>query len=163
MSGYEKVKAWRANQPDIREKRAAEARAWRAAHPDVAKAIKQRYLENSAETRLPREAAKARMRRASNPELQKVRNERWQTKRSHERERVAGRARPPLCEICGELNIRIVFDHCHKQGHFRGWICDRCNRVLGLVKDSPTLLSSLSRYLTNGKANNSGTQETASQ
>ena len=42
---------------------------------------------------------------------------------------------------------RIVFDHCHQSNSFRGWICDRCNKVLGLVKDSVELLNKMGTYL----------------
>jgi len=46
-----------------------------------------------------------------------------------------------------------VFDHCHDKGHFRGWICDRCNKTLGLVYDDIDLLKKLISYLeaTDGK------------
>ena len=153
MSDYQKVKEWRAKQPNIREIRAEEARKWRANNPEVAKAIKQRYREKSKNERLPREAQQARTRRAADPEGQKLRYERWHTKRLAGQERIAGRPRPDLCEVCGELNLRIVFDHCHAAGHFRGWICDRCNKVLGMVKDSDLILNQLVRYLKNGKIN----------
>lgn len=151
MSDYQKVKEWRAKQPNLREIRAAEAKRWRAEHPDVAKAIKQRYREKHRDALLPIEAAQARKRRAADPEGQRIRFERWRTRRVQAQEQLAGRPKPDACEICGELNIRIVFDHCHLQGHFRGWICDRCNRVLGTVQDSPALLRALARYLENGK------------
>lgn len=154
MGNYAKVKAWREKQPDIKEIRAAEAKRWRAAHPDVARAIKARYMENSREERLPREAAKARERRANDPTLQKIRTQRWLDKRRGERELAAGRPTPDKCEICGEFHLRIVFDHCHIHGHFRGWICDRCNKVLGMVKDSTELLQLLVRYL-GGETDNS--------
>ena len=61
-------------------------------------------------------------------------------------EKIAGRARPEGCEICGAMGT-ICFDHNHKTGIFRGWICHRCNLVLGLVKDSSELLNQLSDYL----------------
>ena len=64
-----------------------------------------------------------------------------------------------MCEICGELNIRIVFDHCHDAGHFRGWICDRCNKTLGLVKDSIGLLIKMSKYLENDHVKNNISSE----
>jgi hypothetical protein len=152
---YAKVKEWRKTH---KENRAEEARRWRAKHPDIAKEIKQRYREKSREERLPREAEIARKRRAADPEGQRIRSERWRKKRETERERLAGRPKPGLCEICGECNIRIVFDHCHRHGHFRGWICDRCNRVLGLIKDSPEILGLLARYLVNGKIEGSNAQ-----
>jgi hypothetical protein len=41
----------------------------------------------------------------------------------------------------------MVWDHCHKTGVFRGWICHRCNKVLGLIKDAPELLLLMHSYL----------------
>lgn len=63
-------------------------------------------------------------------------------------EKKAGRKRSDSCEICGSME-RICFDHDHKTGKFRGWICDRCNVVLGRVKDSKDLLIKLKEYLEN--------------
>lgn len=41
---------------------------------------------------------------------------------------IAGRPRPMVCDICEDANAWrndiIAFDHCHKNGHFRGWLCD---------------------------------------
>lgn len=62
------------------------------------------------------------------------------------KEEVAGREKPKECELCGAIGI-ICFDHCHKTGKFRGWICRRCNLVLGHVKDSTDLLNILSNYI----------------
>lgn len=61
----------------------------------------------------------------------------------------AGRVRPELCEICGRKpNKRALnFDHCHQRGVFRGWICDNCNRALGLVHDDANHLRKLIAYL----------------
>ena len=61
-------------------------------------------------------------------------------------ERLAGRKRPKQCEICGAFG-RICFDHNHETGKFRGWICHRCNVVLGFVKDNAELLKYLSNYI----------------
>jgi hypothetical protein len=62
------------------------------------------------------------------------------------REKQAGRPKPKQCEICGAFG-RIDFDHDHKTGKFRGWICHRCNITLGFVKDSKDLLNMLIDYL----------------
>ena len=66
------------------------------------------------------------------------------------REKLAGRKRPNKCEICREFEIpskRLCFDHDHKTGKFRGWICMRCNLILGQVKDNINLLKMLIKYL----------------
>ena len=64
-------------------------------------------------------------------------------------ENKAGRRSPSFCEVCGEREI-ICFDHDHSTGKFRGWICKRCNFILGLSKDSPSLLRQLAGYLERG-------------
>jgi len=56
------------------------------------------------------------------------------------------RSKPEICEICGEKGI-ICFDHNHTTGNFRGWICKRCNSVLGFVKDNHLLLKAMITYL----------------
>ena len=58
----------------------------------------------------------------------------------------APRPKPDQCEICGAFG-EICFDHDHMTNKFRGWICKRCNFVLGMVKDSQDLLIKLSKYL----------------
>lgn len=64
------------------------------------------------------------------------------------RERAAGRYRPSVCEIpgCGGTT-KISFDHCHRSGKFRGWICNDCNNALGRVGDRSTVLRALANYL----------------
>jgi hypothetical protein len=58
----------------------------------------------------------------------------------------AGRPRPQTCEICNATG-KICFDHDHKTGKFRGWICENCNRALGHAKDNPEILYRMSEYL----------------
>jgi hypothetical protein len=94
----------------------------------------------------------ARWRRRNNPEAQALRNKAWKARLQTKQEILMGRPRPFLCEICGESGYGrklpyIVFDHCHKTGKARGWLCDRCNKTLGLVKDSQSLLGKMLRYL----------------
>jgi hypothetical protein len=56
------------------------------------------------------------------------------------------------CLICGSLEYSsgkssLCVDHDHKTKLFRGLICDRCNRGLGLLGDSEVLLLRALRYL----------------
>lgn len=110
-------------------------------------------------------AAQQRERAAKNREGEKARVIAWQQKHPEKyaaaleasrqkkldaQERKAGYARPDLCEVCEQApkdGKRLAFDHCHAQGHFRGWLCSRCNLALGLVKDDPALLKKLADYL----------------
>jgi len=95
-----------------------------------------------------KEAAYARKRR-NDVEAQRVRCQRFRLKRVAKQEEVAGRKRPSECELC-RCKARTVFDHCHSSGKFRGWLCDRCNRTLGSVKDDVSILLLMVEYLTRG-------------
>lgn len=50
------------------------------------------------------------------------------------------------CAICGR-EAKLKIDHSHQDGAFRGMLCDRCNRGLGLFGDSPETLIAASEYL----------------
>ena len=71
------------------------------------------------------------------------------------KESKAGRARPVQCEICGSIG-KICFDHDHRTGKFRGWICVRCNSALGMAMDNSELLLKMSEYLKDFNQNNNG-------
>lgn len=62
------------------------------------------------------------------------------------KEKYADRERKTYCEICYKEG-KTDFDHDHANGKFRGWICRRCNLVLGMVKDNPILLRNLALYI----------------
>lgn len=57
-------------------------------------------------------------------------------------------ARCELCEVKFTERNSAHLDHCHKHGHFRGWLCRKCNTGLGFLQDSKELLSRASAYLT---------------
>lgn len=143
MSNYEKVKEWRKNNP---EKVLEQARRYRKKHPETNKKAKEKYRENNLDMIRERDRIAQATSRIINPEAQKIRYERWRTKKEAELWDIAGRPRADQCELCLEM-VMTVFDHCHEGGHFRGWICDRCNRVLGSVKDDTELLKAMIRYL----------------
>ena len=50
------------------------------------------------------------------------------------------------CEICGS-KTKIVFDHNHDTMDFRGWLCDPCNRSLGVLGDNVNSLLGVINYL----------------
>lgn len=54
--------------------------------------------------------------------------------------------RPEQCEVCGAFG-RIHFDHDHATKKFRGWVCVRCNLILGLAHDNSETLTALADYL----------------
>lgn len=67
---------------------------------------------------------------------------------------MAGRPYPDVekCEICegppgGGKGKRLAYDHDHATGLFRGWLCEKCNRGIGLLGDSPQVLAKAIVYL----------------
>jgi hypothetical protein len=61
----------------------------------------------------------------------------------------AQRAEPTHCELCGDAPRQrgLASDHDHLTGHWRGWLCTRCNAGLGMFRDSPELLGRAILYL----------------
>lgn len=58
-------------------------------------------------------------------------------------------AKPPedgKCEICDQKK-RLVYDHDHSTGKFRGWLCDGCNVSLGRFNDDIALFKRAIEYL----------------
>lgn len=54
------------------------------------------------------------------------------------------------CAIChrGESrDRRLSLDHDHKTGQIRGFLCSRCNLLLGGAGDNPDLLEQAAQYL----------------
>lgn len=55
------------------------------------------------------------------------------------------------CAICGieETNLKrsLRLDHDHRTGKIRGFLCDRCNVVLGMCVDSTEIFISMISYL----------------
>jgi len=72
----------------------------------------------------------------------------WRVSKQEEK---AKRLKPNICELCGDGGT-ICFDHDHNTGEFRGWICSRCNVVLGMCKDNTELLIKMVGYLNQEEA-----------
>ena len=60
------------------------------------------------------------------------------------------------CAACGQGETMLgrsgvvrslSVDHCHKTGHVRGLLCDRCNNILGRAKDDVGVLRRLASYI----------------
>jgi hypothetical protein len=94
-------------------------------------------------------------RRRNDPKAQQIRNLAFKERFRAKQEQKMGRPRPLHCELCGgppsgrgnKKEVGICFDHDHKTGKARGWLCDRCNKVLGLVHDDIDLLKAMALYL----------------
>ncbi len=59
-------------------------------------------------------------------------------------------AREGPCEICA-TECKLVLDHDHATGIFRGWLCQPCNKGLGGFKDDPALLRNAATYIEKSK------------
>lgn len=140
-----------------REKRQEQHRKRYEANREKEREGRRKYYEANREKVLERQ----RKRREANPEKEReVRRKHYEAnqeklrggkreRRKGKAEALAGRPKPELCEACGRppTKLGIVFDHCHKSDVFRGWLCNSCNIVLGLMRDSPTLLRKLAQYI----------------
>lgn len=54
------------------------------------------------------------------------------------------------CEICDEPLLSVkhtATDHSHTRGHFRGFLCNKCNTGLGKFNDNLELLDKAMKYL----------------
>ncbi len=60
------------------------------------------------------------------------------------------------CAICGvpeiECSGKLHLDHNHETGQFRGFLCARCNRMLGMARDSQDILMEALCYLENSNS-----------
>lgn len=54
---------------------------------------------------------------------------------------------PGPCPICATHTEEWVLDHNHETMEFRGYICKHCNAGIGLLKDSPSIVSNALKYL----------------
>lgn len=61
-----------------------------------------------------------------------------------------------VCAICHRTEVgvskfgkirKLSVDHCHKDGHVRGLLCARCNRLLGLAHDDPHVFDVARAYI----------------
>ena len=57
---------------------------------------------------------------------------------------------PRRCESCGGTS-KLVADHNHKTGKFRGWLCEPCNWGLGHFKDDPIRLRKAIQYISHAQ------------
>lgn len=148
-----------------RKEQAAEKRKNRPPKPppDLEKR-RARLLEKGREKGLKRRKnpvyqaqanARSKAWREVNPDETRTHNKAARGRAFAEKELLAGRPRPLVCDICGKSGRTIHFDHDHQRGHFRGWICSQDNMALGLVGDDVAVLRKMISYLERHKQNTS--------
>lgn len=54
---------------------------------------------------------------------------------------------PQLEDLTRPRSSCLHYDHDHKTGNFRGWLCGNCNRAAGLLQDDPERARKLADYL----------------
>ncbi len=60
---------------------------------------------------------------------------------------------PAACECCGAaraewlVGYTLCYDHCHKTGKFRGWLCRKCNTGIGKLGDTLDGVQRAIKYL----------------
>ena len=127
-----RARKWAKDNP---KKANARTTRWRGAHRDQVHASNKKYKQEHPET-----ATRERKKKYSRERQQQIIE--------------AGRPVPSVCEVCGKPPTggapnrkTLHFDHDHKTGKFRGWICFNCNAALGHVKDEMEVLRALIGYL----------------
>ena len=50
------------------------------------------------------------------------------------------------CLICRQEK-KLVMDHCHTEKKFRGFICNKCNLIVGIIENNKDILARASRYV----------------
>lgn len=131
-----KAAAWREKN---REKRRAYDREYRAANQDR---FKKKDREQYAKHR-EKKLARSRVFFQNNAELMRAR------KRRSNGIPEPTRPRPQVCECCGAPpSYRgLHADHCHVTNTFRGWLCGKCNRGIGLLGDGLDIVLKAAEYL----------------
>lgn len=114
-------------------------KAYREANPDKVKAWKKAYAER-------------------HPDRVRARNNRWRRGKLHPEYVRLVEIQGGVCYICGNPETRgpnyfLSWDHDHATGLYRGLLCNRCNIVLGHVKDDTEILLNMVRYINEWKKN----------
>lgn len=143
---------------------------WARQHPERMRAAVRRYrAKRPRPEALSRAEQKYRERHPERVSVQRVRHVRRRSVRYHtdeafrtrekelhrqrrtaKRVSLAGCPKSAICELCGRPGKRIVFDHDHVTGKFRGWLCSSCNSVLGKTREDIILLMKMIVYIRNG-------------
>lgn len=151
---------WRAKNPDKvkaifkkahkkyydkhQEARVGKSRTWRDNNPDKVREINKRWIANNKERY---DEYRKKYKEENKERFKKY--EKDKVLRKIARQNVmATRPRPDRCELCGEIGP-VVYDHCHKTGIFRGWLCSKCNRFLGWLEHDLEMPSKVTAYLDN--------------
>lgn len=140
MAAYDKLKKWRAANP---EKVSAQRAAARAKNQEKEKARCREWQANNKEwIRLYRQANKDRSRD------QELRRKYGISLEKYNEILLSQSCRCRICSIHQtSLKKKFAVDHCHDTGRIRGLLCFDCNTGIGKLKDDPNLLVKAAEYL----------------
>jgi len=51
------------------------------------------------------------------------------------------------CAICGVAGQKLVVDHDHSTDEIRGLLCQKCNKGIAFLQDSPRIMLAAIRYI----------------
>ncbi len=71
----------------------------------------------------------------------------WQVRQAHAAAVRTWRSEREACEICGDAAHRLMQDHDHRTGRYRGVLCIHHNFAIGKFRDRVNLLQRAQRYL----------------
>jgi len=54
------------------------------------------------------------------------------------------------CQCCGASG-KLILDHCHQSGNFRGWLCHSCNVGVGKLGDNEEAIRRALDYIVRSK------------
>lgn len=120
----------------------AYAASWRKKNPDKRRSYDEKQL---------RDPKKKAAKHVSSRDWHVNNREYIAAKARKKRGQVNGPTRPmpDSCEICDKLRMfdALSEDHDHETGLFRGWLCKKCNGVLGAAGDTHEKVSRYTDYL----------------
>ena len=143
-------KYWEANRTNPEFK--ARYKKWRDANADTVRSYRRDYYERNKE-RLAAHAKeynhKYRFRQSLKQSKAKAKRDGYKACSATEQQ--IQEAFNGSCHCCGALeqnmNRKLAMDHNHETGEFRGWLCNRCNRALGLLDDKEQGVVNLLSYI----------------
>lgn len=127
----------RQQNPSLKDKDRQLAKKWRLAHPNYGK---QQYAKIRADPE----------RKRKHQQTSYLCNKRRRYKKYGVTEEIVAPLMLLGCKVC-KSKERLHVDHCHKTGKFRGILCAKCNKALGLLNDSTEQLQNMINYLNSAK------------
>jgi hypothetical protein len=87
--------------------------------------------------------------RRENPKLMELKSKRYHAENVYGitlEEYLERMSTSDCCEICG-IKEKLGYDHCHDTMKFRGILCNKCNRSIGMLGDTLESIMKVVRYL----------------